>query len=308
VLQIEDLQLLKALSESVSLSAAARHLNVTPPALSGRLKRLEAGLGLALAVRSARRMTLSADGERLAAQARNVLDQLDAMRDSARAQTDTLTGSLRIVAPFGFGRAHVAPLVASFAKRHPQLAVTLVLAEAPWPDKVNADVVIRIGSVKDSSWVVHPLARNQRVLCASAAYLKRHPAPTHPKQLTAHACVCIRENDEDVTLWHMRDASGARLTQRITPTLTTNDGEVARTWAEQGLGIVLRSTWDVMPLISSKRLTHVLPEWTFEAADIVALTPSRRGLSSRVQQLIGHVRAGVRERLPSRTREETGRP
>ncbi len=300
MLHIEDLRLLCALADSASLSAAARQLNVTTPALSARLKRLEAGLGLALAVRSARRMTLSADGERLAAQARSVLDQLDEMRDSAHAQNDTLSGALRITAPFGFGRAHVAPLVASFAKLHPQLAITLALAEAPWPDKLNADVVIRIGVIKDSSWVVHPLARNQRVLCASAAYLKRHPAPTHPKQLIGHACVCIRENDEDVTLWHMRDASGARLTQRITPALTSNDGEVARAWAEQGLGIVLRSTWDVLPLISSKRLVHILPEWTFEAADIVALTPSRRGLSARVQQFIGHMRAGVRERLPQR--------
>jgi DNA-binding transcriptional LysR family regulator len=156
MIQIEDLRLVSALASSPSLSAAARSLRVTPPALSTRLKHLEAKLGFNLAVRSAHRLGLTAEGERFAAEARQLLERLDALPDTVQAEGRALSGSLRVCAPFGFGRAHVAPLLGQFRALHPRIELSLDLLETPWPTKRHADIVIHIGEVRDSSWVAHP--------------------------------------------------------------------------------------------------------------------------------------------------------
>jgi DNA-binding transcriptional LysR family regulator len=296
MIQIEDLQLAAALLRHPSLSAAARALDLTPPALSMRLRKLEATLGVALAVRSARRLSLTSEGERFGREAETLLASMNALRDSLQRDDQRLSGTLRVVAPFGYGRQHVAPLLARFAKLHPQLRVQLDLRETPWAERHDADAVVHIGAVRDSSWVGRTLAANARWLCASPAYVKAHGKPTTPRDLADHACICIRENQEDVTLWHLRPAnpSTARRSEtiRIAPTLTTNDGAVARHWAEQGLGLVLRSEWDAADAVARGTLLRLMPDWAFDSAPIMLLVPSRKGRSARVQALVQFMDAG----------------
>ena len=121
MLRIEDLQLAAALAQAPSLSAAARALNVTPPALSMRLRKLEAALGLSLAVRTARRLGLTAEGERFAREAAELLGRLEALPQSFQRDDRQLTGTLRIAAPFGYGRQRIAPMLARFSRLHPGL-------------------------------------------------------------------------------------------------------------------------------------------------------------------------------------------
>lgn len=293
MIRIEDLQLAAALAQAQSLSAAARALNVTPPALSMRLRKLEATLGLALAVRTARRLGLTPEGERFAREAAELLARLDALPQSFQRDDRQLTGTLRIAAPFGYGRQRIAPMLARFSRLHTGLRLQLDLRETPWPDRHDSDVVIHIGTVRDSSWVARTLAFNQRWLCASPDYLRRNGAPSEPRELLAHACISIRENDEDVTLWHFHrpgaDASRsrkARETVRIVPAFTTNDGTVAREWAEQGLGLVLRSEWDAAEAVARGALVRVMADWRLDSAPVLALVPTRRGRTARVQALL----------------------
>ncbi|WP_210208602.1 LysR family transcriptional regulator, partial [Rhodoplanes roseus] len=253
MITLEDLRFVEALSRTGSLSAAARSLNVTPPALSMRLKRLEQALGVGLVVRSSRSMRFTSEGEHLVAEAQAVLGRIEALPEELVAAGRRLSGRLRVVAPFGFGRIHVAPLIARFAAQHPAVRVTLDLSERPWRETDDADVVIHIGAVKDSSWIAHLLARNSRWVCASPEHVRRHGAPAQPRDLLHHACLCVRENDEDVTLWRFRKAGPGAPSRtdaiRVSPVLTSNDGEVVRNWALAGLGYVLRSQWDVAPLV-----------------------------------------------------------
>jgi DNA-binding transcriptional LysR family regulator len=292
MLHIEDLQLISTLARSQSLSAAARTLNVTPAALSTRLKKLEALLQLSLAVRSAHKLSLTNEGEQLATQAVSLLAQIEALPESISRMSKSLSGTLRVSAPFGFGRQHVAPAMAQFARAHPGLRPTLELVESPWPDKRDADVVIHIGDVRDSSWVAYLLARNARWLCASPAYLRAQGVPKHPRDLAKHNTICIRENDEDTSLWHYRKAS-TKSAVRVIPQMESNDGEVARSWAQAGLGIVLRSQWDVHSLIAQGKLLRLLPEWQFDSADIVALVPNRQGNTVRVQAFVKHLQGAI---------------
>jgi DNA-binding transcriptional LysR family regulator len=315
MIQIEDLRLVEALAQSPSLSAAARSLNVTPPALSARLRKLEATLGLALATRTARRLSLTPEGERFAREGASLLAQLDALPESFRREDSRLTGTLRIAAPFGYGRHHVAPLLARFAQLHPDLRLQLDLRETPWPDRHDSDAVIHIGAVRDSSWIARTLASNTRWLCASPAFLRQRGTPAVPRDLLEHACICIRENDEDVTLWRLRRAgtgrrASARESVRVVPAYTSNDGSVARAWAEQGLGLVLRSEWDAADAVARGALVRVLADWEFDSAPVTLLVPTRRGRTARVQALMQFLEealgSGKRDQVPARRARPPG--
>ncbi|MDY2563188.1 LysR family transcriptional regulator [Pseudomonas syringae] len=293
MIAIEDLRLAVTLSRCESLSAAARILNVSPPALSMRLRKLETQLGITLASRDARRLSLTADGERFARESAQLLEQLEALPESFRQRDERLVGTLRLAAPFGYGRQRIAPLLARFARLHPQLCLQLDLRETPWPDRHDSDAVIHIGSLNDSQWIAMPLAQNHRWLCASPAYIEQHGVPSTPEQLAGHRCICIRENDEDVTLWHLSKGQ-TKKTLRIEPALLSNDGSVARRWAEQGLGIVLRSQWDVSDAIASGRLVRVLADWQLASAPINLLVPVRKHRSARVQALTEFIETALK--------------
>lgn len=292
MIRIEDLELIAALAQAPSLSGAARALNVTPPALSMRLRKLETALGLALAVRTARRLSLTPAGERFAAEASVLLAQLQALPEALQRDDNSLTGTLRVAAPFGYGRRHIAPVLARLAQRYPGLRVQLDLRETPWPDYHDADAVVHIGAVRDSSWVARRLAANERWLCASPHYLQAFGMPREPRDLLHHRCICIRENDEDVTLWRFRRpgrrTAGQKAfeTVRVTAAYVSNDGNVARAWAEQGMGMVVRSQWDAEAAVARGTLVRVLPAWQLEPAPVMLLVPGRKGRSARVKALL----------------------
>jgi DNA-binding transcriptional LysR family regulator len=300
----DDLRFIDALSRAGSLSAAARLLNVTPPAASMRLKKLEQVLGISLVVRSSRHVRFTNEGELLVSEAQAILGRVDALPVALARDGSSLAGRLHVVSSFGFGRIHVAPLIAQFAERHPSVHVTLDLSERPWTENKSADVIIHIGAVRDSTWVAHVLARNARWVCASPTYLRQRGVPTNPGELLDHDCLCLRENDEDVTLWRYRK-SGRTTTPRrrveavrVTPTLTSNDGEVVRNWALAGRGIILRSQWDVAPFIKRGELKRIMAAWDFEGGDVLALVPARQGISARVSRFIDFLKKQFRPAPP----------
>jgi len=290
MLDLEDLRLFDVLASAPSLAAAARELGVTPPALTVRLQKIERALGTRLANRGPRRLALTDAGQRLVAESSALLRQLEGISDRIAGAAQTLQGPLRVAAPFGFGRRYVAPLLREFCALHDGVVATLTLTEHPMRDPQHSDVVIHIGRLRDSSWIPHRLGVNQRWVCASPAYLREHGRPGEPGELADHRCLCLRENDEDVSLWQLRRARAAATVVRIRPAMSTNDGEVLSDWAEHGLGVILRSQWDLAPRIAAGRLVRVLPAWTGEPADIYALVPSRTGQTARVRTFVDYAK------------------
>ncbi|OCT29987.1 LysR family transcriptional regulator [Pseudomonas putida] len=292
-----DLELVTAISASGSLSEAARKLRVTTAALSMRLRKLEGELGLKLASRDARRLSLTEDGERLAEEGKRLLQSLEELSESMIGDDQQLQGVLRLAAPFGFGRLRLAPMLARFAKLHPKLKIELDLKETPWPDRNNFDAVIHIGSISDSSWTAQVLAANERWLCASPLYLQKHGMPDTPSDIASHRCICIRENDEHVTFWHLHKNAQTQ-SVRVLPAMTTNDGGVARRWAESDLGLVLRSQWDVAESVANGTLMRVLPDWQFDTAPILLLIPTKKNRSRKVQMLSSFLSASFKSTSP----------
>lgn len=285
-----DLDFFAAVATSPSLAAAARRLGVSPPAVTQRLQDLERRVGVRLVHRTGRTLALTEEGLLLADGAGSIIAALGTLTDQIQARRGAVTGRLRLVAPLGFGRVHIAPLVAAFAETHPAVQVELHLSDRHGTiAEGNWDLAVHIGELRDSSLVAHRIAPNERICCAAPSLIARRGVPTSPAELLRWPCIAIRENDEDTTLW--RFAAPERMeTVRVEPVLATNDGEVARDWAVAGLGVVVRSEWSVAEDLAAGRLVRLLPEAPPPSADVMALVASPAGRSARVTAFIAVLR------------------
>jgi DNA-binding transcriptional LysR family regulator len=297
MISTDDIRFFTAIATARSLAAAARALDVTASAVSQRLQSLEQRLGVQLVSRSARRLTLTDEGELLVLRGGALLDEATELTEALQARRGTISGHLKILAPLGFGRRYIAPVVAAFRSRHPDVSVKLELSDRPARAAAGAwDVMIHIGALTDSTLRLLRLAPNERYLCASPAYLKRRGTPASPQDLRGHDCIALRENEEDVTLWRFsrRRAAAAPDVIRIEPMLSSNDGEVVKAWALADHGLIVRSEWDVAEDLACGRLVRVLPNHRLPPADIVALlNPGRSGRARRTQAFVEHLRAGL---------------
>ncbi|KVR29507.1 LysR family transcriptional regulator [Burkholderia ubonensis] len=283
MLDLEDLRLVRAIGASRSLASAARLLDLTPPAVTIRLQRMEERLSARLAVRKSNGISLTDEGQRLYQEALDILERVEALPIHISGEHGEVQGTLRVVAPFGFGRKYVSRIVRDVQLAHPKLEISLHLSESPLTHASGADVVVHIGILKSSSWVGYPLAPNERFLCASPAYARRIKALNHPTDLARYNCLCLRENDEDVPRWRFSQEGDPRRSTviRVAGALSSNDGTVITEWALAGLGIVERSEWDVAPLLADGKLVRLLPDWRLPSAPVTALLPSRTGRSVR---------------------------
>ena len=285
----QEMQFFSTLMRCGSLAAAARELQVSPPAVSKRLAALESRLGVTLLHRTTRRLALTHEGETYLAQARHILGEIEALERELHGARSEPTGVLRVNATLGFGRMHVAPAIASFSRRFPKVDVQLQLSVNPPPLTEDAfDVCVRFGEPPDARVVARLLAPNRRLLCASPAYLQRQGTPRVPHDLAAHNVIQIRQGDEAFGLWRLRSGKRAE-TVRVRGNLGTNDGEIAVSWALAGHGIVLRAEWDVARYIRSGRLQQVLENWQTPPADIHAVYPARHQGTARVRAFVDHL-------------------
>jgi LysR family transcriptional regulator, transcriptional activator for dmlA len=285
----QEMQFFSVLMRCGSLAAAARELQVSPPAVSKRLAALEARLGVTLLNRTTRRLALTHEGETYLASARRILGEIEALERELQGARSEPSGLLRVNATLGFGRMHVAPAIASFARAHPKVEVQLQLSVNPPPLTDDAfDVCVRFGEPPDARVVAPLLAPNRRLLCASPAYLQRTGTPRTPHDLASHSIIAIRQGNEAYGLWRLR--SGKRVeTVRVRGGLSTNDGEIAVNWALAGHGIVLRAEWDVARYLRSGRLRQVLENWQSPPADIYAVYPARHQSTMRVHAFVDHL-------------------
>ena len=284
-----DMQFFVQLVRCASLAAVARELQVTPAAVSKRLSALEARLGVPLLNRTTRRLSLTEQGRTYLDSARRILEEIEAVEGGLQAARAQPAGLLRVNATLGFGRMQIGPAITGFSRKYPRVEVQLQLTASPPPLVDEAyDVGIRFGEPPDSRLIARLLAPNRRLLCASPAYLARAGTPRKPQELARHNFISIRQADDAQGL--LRLSSGKRAeTVKAHGNLSTNDGEVAVSWALSGLGIVLRAEWDVARYLRSGRLQPVLENWQTPPVDIHAVYPAQHAKTMRVQAFVEHL-------------------
>ncbi|WP_241051929.1 LysR family transcriptional regulator [Achromobacter xylosoxidans] len=296
---LSDLAFFSLLVKHGNLSAAARELGLTPPAVSTRLAKLEQRLGVRLLNRSTRRVSVTQEGELYLAEGSRILADLQALERSVSSSRAQPQGLLRLNATFGFGRAHVAPAISDFARQYPEVEVQLRLTDRPLNlIEEGFDAAVRFGDLPDARLTARKIASNRRLLCASQRYLETFGEPRTPGELQRHRCIVVRENDVAYGTWRLE--SGARTeTVKVRGPVSSNDGQSALEWALDGHGIVMRSEWETAALLRAGRLRQVLADWATPPADIHVLYPERLNLPAKTlafvdflaQRFARHLRA-----------------
>lgn len=281
---LQELTVFARIVGTGSLSAAARDLGMSPAFVSRRLASLEARLGVRLVNRTTRSLHLTDEGAAYYETCTRLLAEIqeaDAAVSAGRAEP---RGVLRVALPASFGNQHVAPLVPKFAERYPDVQLALSLSDRT----VNVveegfDLAIRIADLADSSLAARKLAPNRRVVCASPAYLARHGTPRTPEELAQHNCLAT----DFAMNWDYRGPNGKPGSVRVTGRYCCDNWEVLREWALAGLGIALKSTWDVRRHLEDGSLVSLFPGYTF-ATDVAiyAVYPHRRHLPAKTRAFI----------------------
>ena len=270
-----------------SISAAARHLDISVAVASQRLKRLERELGVRLLHRTTRRLRATAEGATLAEQGRPLVEDLDALTTGLRHAGTMVVGTLRMTTAASFGRQYISPLLPEFLARHPGVRMSIDLSDQVL-DLVGAgfDLAIRIGALRDSTLVSQKLTDNRRVLCASPEYLRRHGKPKTPADLERHQCLLQVGSRGRQDLWRLTDHDGRDVTVRVSGRFESNFGELLRDAAIAGLGIAQHSTWHVCDDLRSGRLRVVLPNYPIADTGIHAVMPRRQLVPQRVRAFV----------------------
>ncbi|HHF1229534.1 TPA: LysR family transcriptional regulator [Pseudomonas aeruginosa] len=293
MLRYDDLQVFVHTSDSGSLSAAARQLEISPAVASAALKRLESELEVRLFARSTRSLRLTPEGDAFLLHARASLRSLEEGRRLLQGGKDQIAGVLQLSAPSDFGRNLLLPWLDEFQARYPQLSLRLLLG-----DRVTdlyrqpVDVAIRYGAPADSSLVALPLAPdNRRVLCAAPGYLAERGEPRQPDDLREHNCLLYQLGGRVHDRWAFQRGRRS-LTLTVAGDRVCDDADVVRRWALAGKGLVYKSWLDVAEDVRAGRLRLLLPEWQGEATPMNLLCTHRAQLTRSVTLL----RAFVRER------------
>jgi DNA-binding transcriptional LysR family regulator len=302
--ELQSIHFFVAIAEAGSFSAAAKLLDFSTAALSQRLKQLEQRLGVRLLDRNARGIKLTEEGDRLLKRGQALLQEFDSVMEDMVGSSGRIAGALRIHAPLGFGRTHLAPLVAAFHDMHPELDISLILSDRFSLNRAERfDIVVHIGELVDSDWVAYPIAPNRRILCAAPSYLASRGPIERPEDLRQEQCLVLRENDEDTTLWTFARGE-EKAAVRVTQSMAVNDGDVLKQWALGGKGIILRSEWHVADDLRAGRLQQLLPDWQVPDADVVALVPHRAGMPLRQRTFLNYLQQQFRPSPPWRYASE----
>lgn len=288
--RLQQIESFVAVAAKGSLTAVAAAEGVTTAVIGRRIDALEERLGVKLLRRTTRRITLTHEGSAFLEDCQRILAEMANAEASVSAGGVKASGHLRVTAPAGFGRRHIAPLVPGFIAQHPEVSFSLNLSDRV-VDIVNEgyDCAIRVGDLPDSSLVSLRLADNRRQCVATPGYLERSGTPAVPAELARHQCLTLSSEASQSRGWAFR-VDGELIHLRPQGRLDCSDGQVLHEWCLAGLGIAWRSTWEVERDIAEGRLVEVLAAFAAPPNGIFAVFPQRKHLPLRVRLWIDHVK------------------
>ena len=301
--KLKQLESFVSVATRGSLTAAANAEGVAPAIMGRRLDGLEERLGVKLLIRTTRRITLTHEGSAFLEDCQRIIADVANAEASVSAGGVKASGHLRITAPAGFGRRHVAPLVPKFRELHPEVTISLNLS-----DRVvdiageGFDCAVRVGDMPDSSLVSVRMADNRRLCVATPAYLKRHGTPQTPADLAKFHCLTLSSDASQTRGWAFKLPVGAKgatakdskegdvIYLKPAGPLDCSDGQVLHDGCLAGYGIAWRSTWEVENEIAAGQLVAVLEDYAAPPNGIYAVFPQRKHLPLRVRLWIDFIK------------------
>lgn len=281
------------IAERGSITAAAKALRRSQPALVRTLAALERSLGVSLVRRTTRRMSLTEEGQLYLERCRRILADLEEADQLVGQARGALRGELRVTAPVLFGQMHITPLVLEFLRQHPHLRAELLLLDRV-VDLIEEriDLAVRIAPAPDSSLFSVPVAAMRRVVCASPALVSAKE-PGHPRELAQLPCVCFRGLSD--ARWRFQER-GREFSVRVGGSFAVNMAGAAIRACEEGAGFGTFLLYQVAPALQAGRVRLVLEPFELPPVPVCLVYPGARLASPRLRALV----AWLKERLPPR--------
>ena len=283
--QLKAMQVFVEVAEQGGFAAAARKLNLSTSNTSRYVAGLEEWAGLQLFHRTTRQLSLTNDGNGWLTQCKNILADIDALKNSASDAHSKPGGSLRITAPAYLSKHWISHVITEYIQQNPQVQLDMVITDR----NVNLieegfDLAIRAGQLQDSSMISRKLGNTRVKLVASPGYIKKRGKPSSPAGLRNHACII-----DTIPAYGERwpfDKKGALKNFPGPEVVRVNNGEIARDMAIGGLGFTLLPDFIVDEALQKKQLVSVLEEFLSRDSGIFAIYPSTKHVSANVRSFI----------------------
>ena len=279
-----------AVMETGSFAAAALRLRTSSGQASKLVSRLEADLGVRLLNRTTRAISPTEVGQAYYDRLRGILDEFDSLDALVKSSSASPRGRLKLTAPLTFGIVQLVPALNDFAAAYPEIEL-----DVSFTDRVvnlvdeGFDAAIRAGHVADSTLIARKLCDMHTIVVASPDYLAQHGEPTHPSDLTQHACI-IDTNFRDPLIWRF-SVGGHSLPVPLNGRLRYSNAEACLQAAEAGLGIAHLPDFVAGPSLAAGRTRALLSDYTEAPGGIFALYPPGRHLAAKVRVLVDFLAA-----------------
>ncbi len=283
------LQVFAQVVESGGFSRAAERLGLSTTAVSRQVAELEAHLQTRLLNRTTRRLSLTESGQAFYGRAVQLLQDLQEAEQEATQAAITPRGTIRLTTSVTFGARHVAPAIAGFLARHPDVRFDVQLADR-MVDLVEEgfDLAIRIGGAGSENLVARKLGETRLVACAAPEYLARYGTPATPEDLLRHNCF-VYEYVLPRGQWRFHGADGREHAVRISGRAQSNSGDLNVALAAAGAGIAFEPDFICADDIRAGRLVALLPGYAPPNAPIYAVYPTRKHLSAKVRLFVAYL-------------------
>lgn len=286
----QSLRLFVLASETLNISAAGRTLGMAPAVASTRIAKLERLLGAELLHRSTRKISLSSEGQDFLPYAREMIAQEEAALAALGKGQTKVSGTLRFAAPSSFAQMYIAPLLPTFMDTYPDLTLDMHLSDAQF-DLIEGsyDLALRNAVLEDSSLTARKLADDNRILCASPAYVEKYGEPNDPEDMKSHRLIAFRDLNP-VGLTH-NDVGPAEFDpKQAAHCLVLNDGMTQKLATLNGAGISVNSQWLVHEEIKNGTLQRVLKDFeTTEQPSLWLIYPKSNVVSVKVRVFMDYL-------------------
>jgi len=275
--------------ESGSFSAVARQMGTSQSTISKRITALENELEGQLLTRSSRKLVLTEAGRGYYQHCLEILAAIEVADASVSSLRDATGGLLRISIPVSFGRQMVLPKIIRYMQQNPDVQFDLIMDDRQIDlIEEGVDLVIRTGSLDDSSLLSHSLGKAERLLVGTPGYFEKNGVPGSPAELAGHNCLTYT-GASDGNIWRF-SANGREYTTKVSGSFKSDNGESIKEAVMAGIGIHLHSHWYVKQELDAGELVAVMRDYRPSAVPIHVLFPRSRFLPVKVRCFLEYVR------------------